>query len=112
LRSAVARATGVEPAFQLTVEPVAKPVPVTDRVKSGEPATVETGEIELTAGPTTVKTAKLDCDPPGFCTTMLAEPLPEIKLAGTAAVSLVEFTKVVARASTVDPFQLTTEPAT
>jgi hypothetical protein len=120
IRSAVTAAVNCEPLtnvveialpFQSTVAPERNPVPFTVRVKAAPPAVAEVGLRLVIAGVAAliVKVAAADELAPGFVTTTLAVPAAAIRLAGTAAVSCVALTNVVASAV---PFQPTAAPDT
>src|SRR6266404_66681 len=82
--------------FQLTVEPLTKPVPVTVSVKAALPAAVLVGDSAARVGDElfTVNVCAAEVPPPG---------------AGVTTVSCVALTNVVVR---VAPFQRTLEPLT
>ena len=89
LRNVVVRG---EP-FQRTSEVVAKPVPITDRVKAGPPAGIDDGLRRVTVGgafPTTIDNVTgFEVPPPGagLKTVTLADPIAAISPAGIAAAS-------------------------
>jgi hypothetical protein len=79
--------------FQRTSDVIAKPVPITDRVKAGPPAGVDAGLRRVTVGlgfPTTIdNVTAFDVPPPGagLKTVTLADPTAAISAAGIAAVN-------------------------
>ena len=103
--------TNGEP-FQLTVEVETKLVPFTVKVNWALPAVVEVGLIDVVVGTglLTVNVCEFEVPPPGlgFTTVTGAVPAAATFAAGTVAMSCVEETNVVVRAT---PFQLTFELA-
>src|SRR6266404_5372508 len=99
--------------FQLTVEPLTKPVPVTVSVKAALPADVLVGDRAARVGDElfTVNVCAAEVPPPGAGVTTVTCGVPAVARsdAGIAAVSWVALTKVVVRAA---PFQRTLEPLT
>ena len=85
------------PLFSKTTAPVRKLVPFTVSVKAGPPAVTEVGEMLLIVGVggATVRGSGLDAALPGLVTVTGIGPCCWIRLAGTAAVTCVELTKVV-----------------
>lgn len=85
--------------FHCTVAPEGKPVPFTVSVKAGPPAAAEIGLkfVMIGAGGSIGKLTKFDVTPPLY-TVSEAIPWEAMRFAGTAAVSCVEFTKVVGNA--------------
>src|SRR5262245_54459415 len=101
--------------FQRTTDPLTKFVPVTARVKAGEPTADEEGLRLVIVGvglvATIVKETALEDPPPGagLNTVTVAVPVVPISSAEIAAVNCVLLTKVVGRFSA---FQRTTDPLT
>jgi len=89
------------------VEPLRKPVPVTERVKPAAPATAEDGLNDETVGAFTVNEAAVEEALPVFFTVTFTAPAPASWVAVTAAVTDVALLKVVVNA--VDP-HITVEP--
>ncbi len=87
LTKVVERFVVVEPALHCTVEPDRKPEPFRVITIGAEPAGVEIGDREVTAGALMLKTVALDCPAPEFCTVRLAVPGLATSDAGTVAVS-------------------------
>jgi hypothetical protein len=91
------------------VAPATKPVPVTVKMNVAEPCVTLDGEMLVRAGGRVVMVSvtALEAVPPGFAAVICAVPACATRFAGTAAVSCVALTKVVASAV---PFKDTVAP--
>src|SRR6185369_15558182 len=96
--------------FHCTCDPGTKPLPYTVNGNADEPAGIEPGLKLATkaAAGLIVKVAVLDAPPFWFTNRMLAVPAVEIRLAGTAAVTVVSDGCDVFSGA---PFHCTTHPA-
>ena len=99
--------------FQLTTDPLRKPVPFTVSVKAAVPAVALDGDSELTVGiglaALMVNAAFPEVPPPGAGLNTVTWPVPAVPISAAviAACSCVPLTNVVVR---LLPFHLTIEP--
>lgn len=92
-----------------TVDRLTNPAPLTVRVKPGPPAAAVFGLKLVIVRSLIVKGIGLEVPPSGFTTVTIAVPGLAIRLAATAAVNCVAFTKAVGN---IDPFHSTVDPPT